>query len=115
MTDEAHTVRDEPEVERPRWSALPLLWLIRIYQRFISPLTPATCRFYPSCSAYAVTALRRHGLVKGSWLAMRRLMRCHPWNPGGVDHVPPRAPRTDSAHPATRPVSGSAHAMRKSP
>jgi putative membrane protein insertion efficiency factor len=70
----------------------PALWLIRAYQLFISPMRPPTCRFYPSCSAYAVTALRRFGIVRGSWLAARRLLRCHPWNPGGVDHVPQAHP-----------------------
>jgi putative membrane protein insertion efficiency factor len=49
------------------------------------------CRFAPSCSTYAVSALRIHGPLKGSWLAARRLLRCHPWNPGGIDHVPPEA------------------------
>jgi putative membrane protein insertion efficiency factor len=63
---------------------------IRWYQRLISPLRPQTCRFHPSCSAYAVTALEVHGPIVGTWLAMRRLGRCHPWTPGGVDHVPPR-------------------------
>lgn len=64
------------------------LLLLRIYQLFISPLLPSTCRFYPSCSAYSVQALSRHGLLWGSWLTARRLLRCHPWNPGGVDDVP---------------------------
>ena len=70
-------------------AAKPLVWLVRAYQLVLSPLTPATCRFYPSCSAYAVTALTRHGLFRGTWLTIRRLGRCHPWTPGGVDHVPP--------------------------
>jgi len=68
--------------------AAPLVALVRLYQRFISPMRPATCRFYPSCSAYAVTALERFGPLKGGWLAARRLGRCHPWTPGGVDQVP---------------------------
>ncbi|MBK9726378.1 MAG: membrane protein insertion efficiency factor YidD [Actinomycetales bacterium] len=72
-------------------AAWPLVALVRVYQRVISPLRPPTCRFYPSCSAYAITALQRFGPIKGSWLAVRRLFRCHPWNPGGVDHVPERA------------------------
>lgn len=72
--------------------AQPLVGLIRAYQLLISPLTPPSCRYYPSCSAYAVTALRRFGLVRGGWLAARRLARCHPWAPGGVDHVPERDP-----------------------
>ncbi|WP_270887083.1 membrane protein insertion efficiency factor YidD [Pedococcus sp. 5OH_020] len=68
--------------------AAPLVGLIVVYQRFVSPLTPPTCRYYPSCSAYALTAIRRFGPFKGTWLALRRLGRCHPWSPGGVDHVP---------------------------
>lgn len=69
--------------------AAPLVLLVRLYQRFISPLTPPSCRFYPSCSSYAVTALTRFGPLRGGWLALRRLGRCHPWTPGGVDEVPP--------------------------
>jgi putative membrane protein insertion efficiency factor len=95
-------------VSRPvRWRrllALPLIAVIRAYQLFISPLTPPSCRYYPSCSAYAVTALERFGPLKGSWLAARRLLRCHPWAPGGVDHVPPRpgeAPTTTATDVAT--------------
>ena len=75
-----------------RLLALPLIWLVRAYQLVISPMFPPSCRFYPSCSAYAVTALERHGPLKGTWLAARRLLRCHPWNQGGVDHVPERSP-----------------------
>ena len=62
---------------------------IRAYQRWISPLLGPRCRFAPSCSAYAVTALQTHGAVRGGVLALRRLGRCHPWNPGGYDPVPP--------------------------
>ena len=61
---------------------------IRIYRCLISPMLPPRCRFYPSCSAYALEALSRHGALRGGWLATRRLCRCHPWNPGGVDLVP---------------------------
>ena len=63
---------------------------IRWYQRWISPALPPTCRFYPSCSAYAVRALETHGPVIGLYLAIRRLLRCHPWTPGGIDQVPPK-------------------------
>ncbi|MGB3827700.1 MAG: membrane protein insertion efficiency factor YidD [Ornithinimicrobium sp.] len=59
------------------------------YQYLISPLLGPTCKYYPSCSAYAVTALTEHGLIRGVWLTLRRLLRCHPWSDGGVDHVPP--------------------------
>jgi putative membrane protein insertion efficiency factor len=62
--------------------------LLRFYQLAISPLSPPSCRFYPSCSNYAIEALRTHGAARGSWLAVRRICRCHPWNPGGVDPVP---------------------------
>jgi putative membrane protein insertion efficiency factor len=89
-----------------RVTALPLLALVWAYQLLISPLSPASCRFYPSCSAYAVTALTRFGPVKGSWLALRRLLRCHPWNPGGVDHVP-QARRAD--HHLPEVIAGTAN------
>ncbi|MDR1798277.1 MAG: membrane protein insertion efficiency factor YidD [Bifidobacteriaceae bacterium] len=62
--------------------------LVRFYQVAISPLSGPRCRFYPSCSAYALEALRVHGLWRGLGLTARRIVRCHPWNPGGVDHVP---------------------------
>ena len=61
---------------------------IRFYQVFISPLFPPTCRFTPTCSAYAVTSVERYGVFRGGWLAVRRIARCHPWNPGGYDPVP---------------------------
>ena len=70
------------------WLALPLVLLVRGYQVLISPLLPQSCRYYPSCSSYAVTALQRHGPLKGTWLAGHRLLRCNPWSAGGVDHVP---------------------------
>lgn len=72
----------------------PLVILVKIYQKLISPMLPPTCRFTPSCSQYAVVALQRFGPIKGSWLTIRRLGRCNPWNPGGVDHVPERVPHT---------------------
>ncbi len=65
-----------------------LIFLIRIYRYALSPLMASHCRFYPSCSCYAQTALEQHGILRGGWLALRRLLRCHPWHPGGVDLVP---------------------------
>ncbi|WP_363321994.1 membrane protein insertion efficiency factor YidD [uncultured Serinicoccus sp.] len=76
--------------ERCSVLARPLVWMVRIYQWTVSPLLGPVCRYYPSCSAYGVTALERHGPVRGGWLTVRRVLRCHPWAAGGVDHVPPR-------------------------
>ena len=66
----------------------PLLFLIKIYQTFISPLTPATCRFQPTCSHYAKEALEIHGFWKGGGLALKRIFSCHPWGKSGYDPVP---------------------------
>jgi putative membrane protein insertion efficiency factor len=62
--------------------------LVRGYQLVASPLMPAACRFHPSCSAYAIEAIERHGAARGSWLAARRILRCHPFHRGGFDPVP---------------------------
>ena len=80
-----------------------LIGLVRAYQLLLSPLLGPTCRYYPSCSAYAVEALRVHGAFKGTWLAGRRLLRCHPWSPGGVDHVPPRHDHSPTRSEAAAP------------
>ena len=63
-------------------------FLIRIYQWTVSPLLGPTCRFHPSCSNYALEAINRFGMLRGGWLTVRRLGRCHPWHPGGFDPVP---------------------------
>jgi uncharacterized protein len=69
-------------------TARALLLAVRVYQSFFSALMPSACKFYPSCSQYAADALRLHGARQGSWLALRRLSRCHPFTRGGVDLVP---------------------------
>lgn len=71
----------------PRYA---IIYLLRLYQLTLSPMLGPVCRFAPSCSSYAVEAVRVHGVVRGGWLSGRRLARCHPWNPGGWDPVPPR-------------------------
>lgn len=74
------------------WTGLMLRALIRAYQLVISPLFGPSCRFAPSCSSYAMEAIARHGPLRGSWLALQRILRCHPWNAGGYDPVPDHAP-----------------------
>jgi len=66
----------------------PFILLIRFYQAAISPYTPAACRFSPTCSSYSLEALQLHGLFKGSWLAIKRIGKCHPWGGSGYDPVP---------------------------
>lgn len=79
---------------------------IRFYQRCISPFTPPTCRFRPTCSEYARQAILVHGLARGGWLALRRVLRCHPFCEGGLDPVPPprerRSPRRSPDHDPPR-------------
>ena len=64
------------------------LFAVKCYRYAISPLLPPSCRFYPTCSSYALQAIEKHGALKGSWYALRRIGRCHPWNAGGYDPVP---------------------------
>jgi hypothetical protein len=71
-----------------RFFAFPFVLLITVYQKLISPLKPPTCRFYPTCSAYALEAINKYGPFKGGGLTIKRLLRCHPLNPGGFDPVP---------------------------
>ncbi len=71
-----------------RIATLPLILLVQIYRHCISPFTPSTCRFTPTCSSYALEALRKYGAFKGSWLTLKRLARCHPWGGSGSDPVP---------------------------
>lgn len=85
--------RGAPHADRPglitRVVTWPLEALVVLYRTLVSPLLPPSCRYYPSCSTYALTALRRFGPLVGTALAVRRLAHCHPWSDGGVDHVPP--------------------------
>jgi uncharacterized protein len=72
--------------------------LIRLYRYFVSPMLGPNCRFYPSCSCYAEEAIEHHGIVRGSYLAARRILRCHPWHPGGYDPVPPPQSTKPASH-----------------
>jgi putative membrane protein insertion efficiency factor len=78
-------------------AARVLVVLLTGYRQFVSPLLGPRCRFYPSCSAYALEAVQVHGALRGSWLAVRRLSRCHPFHPGGLDPVPRREPEQAAA------------------
>ncbi len=79
-----------------------LIFLVKGYRLLISPLLPPSCRFYPTCSEYAIEALGRHGAFKGGWLTLRRLSRCHPFCKGGVDPVPGDAPAGADCCPTHR-------------
>jgi putative membrane protein insertion efficiency factor len=87
--------------------ALPaavLIGMIRVYQAVFSPLTGPTCKYYPSCSQYAIIAIRTHGTLRGTGMALWRILRCNPWSLGGVDDVPPARPasRERGAHRGAR-------------
>jgi len=71
-----------------KWLAYPFILLVKFYRNFISPLTPATCRYTPTCSQYSLTALRRFGIFKGGWLSLKRIFSCNPWGGSGYDPVP---------------------------
>lgn len=99
--------------------ALVLVGVLRVYRAVVSPLYGPVCRYHPSCSAYALRAVETHGGIRGTWLASRRLARCHPWAEGGVDHVPPpgayrwwgRVPLDDDGRLAGTPASGTSETL----
>lgn len=100
-------------------SRSPLAWVligfVRVWRAIISPLYGEVCKFYPSCSSYGLTALETHGALRGSWLIVRRLVRCHPWSLGGYDPVPGSAEHAEllarecSAHPGTHVEATASH------
>ncbi len=83
-------MKEDPggNLSKSNWLATPFIAAINVYRRWISPFFPPVCRFCPTCSEYAVQALRSHGLLRGGWLALRRVTRCNPWHPGGYDPPP---------------------------
>ncbi len=103
LEDSAMTNVGEPGVQSPRQlflrrcMALPastMIGLIRLYRLFLSPWLGNQCRFHPSCSNYAEQAISKHGALRGGWLTLRRLGKCHPWHAGGCDPVPPHTHRS---------------------
>lgn len=74
------------------------IWLIQFYRKFISPIKPPTCRFYPTCSAYSLEAYKRFGAIKGTVLTVKRILKCHPFHPGGVDFVPEQKTNNQTTH-----------------
>jgi putative membrane protein insertion efficiency factor len=79
-----------PDAESRAWSVAIPVATVRLYQRLLRPVLPPSCRFFPSCSDYAAQAIEEHGAARGTLLAARRVMRCHPWNAGGYDPIPAR-------------------------
>ncbi len=65
-----------------------VIFLIKAYQLLVSPLFPSSCRFTPTCSQYSIEAIKKHGVLRGGWLSLKRVSKCHPWHPGGYDPVP---------------------------
>jgi putative membrane protein insertion efficiency factor len=100
VSESGTAVTAPPQRARETVRAGPVAWLllqpVRLYRAWISPVLPPTCRFEPSCSAYAVEALTTHGALRGPWLPLRRLLRCGPWHPGGWDPAPERMGHTAS-------------------
>ena len=102
MRSRQGTASPAQETGRPGPVARVLILLVRGYRRFLSPLLGQQCRFHPTCSAYGLEALQVHGALRGTWLTARRIARCHPFNPGGYDPVPPKkaSGRAPSGEPA---------------
>jgi len=98
------SVETRQEARPLSFAARVLVVLLAGYRGFVSPLLGQRCRFYPSCSAYALEAVQVHGALRGSWLAVRRLSRCHPFHPGGLDPVPRREPEQATADVAVTDV-----------
>jgi len=108
--------RTSPAGTAQAWRLLParlLIGLISGYRKFISPLLGPRCRFYPSCSAYALEAIQVHGAGRGIWLAIRRLGRCHPFHPGGLDPVPPRHQQAEESAAAAAGIDRRARELTR--
>ena len=104
MGDVPVSVRTGQQSRPGSVAAWLLIVLLTGYRRYVSPLLGPRCRFYPSCSAYALEAVQVHGALRGAWLAVRRLSRCHPFHPGGIDFVPGTEPEQGSPTVVERDV-----------
>lgn len=109
MSEVAELDRERSPVQPHGPVAKALLAVLRGYRNWISPLFPPSCRFFPSCSVYAMDAVTEYGALRGSWMAVRRLSRCGPWHPGGVDPVPPRRVNGSGADPHNAVEEGVHH------
>ncbi|GLE98210.1 putative membrane protein insertion efficiency factor [Pseudomonas aeruginosa] len=98
-----YNARSPPQPRRGLAMKFLLIGLIRFYQYAISPLIGPRCRFHPSCSHYTLEAIRVHGALRGGYLGARRLLRCHPWHPGGYDPVPERQEQACACHRTAKP------------
>lgn len=100
-------------MRKPTPGARVLMFFVAAYRRLLSPLLGQQCRFHPTCSAYSLEALRTHGAARGTWLTVRRIGRCHPFNPGGYDPVPPLRSTSAPSETSGREESGAAsHSTR---
>jgi putative membrane protein insertion efficiency factor len=98
LSEDAPSASAEDEAENSTFVVRLALGAIGFYQRFLSPLTPPSCRFYPTCSHYAFGSIRRFGLLHGGWLGLKRLCKCHPFHAGGYDPVPEKETSTRTKH-----------------
>lgn len=88
QTDDQVLVAEDEDETSASVFAVPAIFFVVLYQKLLSPLLPPSCRYRPTCSQYTLIALRRYGLVRGGWLGLKRILRCHPFRPGGYDPVP---------------------------
>lgn len=102
VSERSHTDAKRPTVRAGAWVVRGLIYVIELYRHMVSPLRPASCRFVPTCSQYAVEALGEYGVIRGAWLTIARLAKCGPWHRGGWDPIPERGERRRAGGPTTK-------------